>query len=406
MPAMTEDRRVFVHVGGPKTGTTFLQDVMWTNRAALRAAGVLYGGGSADAHFLAAQDVMGHTFHEQSDPRLDGAWDRLVAEIADGPATAVISHEVLALADEAAIERARATLDFAEVHVVYTARDLARQIPSVWQEDLKNRHTLSFGRFVRGLREDDPDPPFLSRLFWRFQDPLQVLARWGTGLPSTQVHVVTVPPPGADPQVLWQRWASTLGLDPERLHLTPPRPTNQSLGVVEANLLRQVNIQLGGREFDWPTYERWVKAVLAGGILAGRPDAVPLRLPPTEFDWARARGERLAADLAAAGYDVVGALDDLVPVPSPDDQAVRRPDHATDRELRDTALHALAELLRHLQRTTSTASRTGADRPPPAELSAAALWRLGLDRLGREHRSVALVRTAASRLRRAVARRR
>jgi len=34
--------RAVVHVGAPKTGSTYLQAVLWRNRAALRAAGVLY----------------------------------------------------------------------------------------------------------------------------------------------------------------------------------------------------------------------------------------------------------------------------------------------------------------------------------------------------------------------------
>ena len=41
-------------------------------------------------------------------------------------------------------------LSFAEVHVVCTARDLARQIPAVWQEDVKNRHVVTFADFVAG----------------------------------------------------------------------------------------------------------------------------------------------------------------------------------------------------------------------------------------------------------------
>ena len=35
-----------------------------------------------------------------------------------------------------------------EVHVVLTARDLARQIPAEWQENVKHRGRRSFARFM------------------------------------------------------------------------------------------------------------------------------------------------------------------------------------------------------------------------------------------------------------------
>jgi hypothetical protein len=35
-------QRVVIHVGTPKSGTTYLQDTMWESRAALLDAGVLY----------------------------------------------------------------------------------------------------------------------------------------------------------------------------------------------------------------------------------------------------------------------------------------------------------------------------------------------------------------------------
>ncbi len=37
-------RRVFFHVGTLKTGTTYLQRVMWENRDRLREAGTLFAG--------------------------------------------------------------------------------------------------------------------------------------------------------------------------------------------------------------------------------------------------------------------------------------------------------------------------------------------------------------------------
>ena len=46
-------RRVLIHVGTPKTGTSHLQDVLFRNRDRLAEQGVLYPADRFDAHFLA-----------------------------------------------------------------------------------------------------------------------------------------------------------------------------------------------------------------------------------------------------------------------------------------------------------------------------------------------------------------
>ena len=61
-------QRVFLHIGAPKTGTTFLQDVLVRNKAALRANGVLYPGRNG-THVMAALDLRnlefkGHRYAE------------------------------------------------------------------------------------------------------------------------------------------------------------------------------------------------------------------------------------------------------------------------------------------------------------------------------------------------------
>ena len=69
-------KRVLVHVGTPKTGTSFVQDLLFQQRDALAEQGVLYPADRFDAHFLAALDLMelrwGGLEHQAV-----GAWDRL-----------------------------------------------------------------------------------------------------------------------------------------------------------------------------------------------------------------------------------------------------------------------------------------------------------------------------------------
>ena len=70
-------QRVYLHVGVPKSGTTFLQASLTANRTDLRGAGVLYPGGE-ERMFLAAVDVRGsHKAWGRKRSEVEGAWDHV-----------------------------------------------------------------------------------------------------------------------------------------------------------------------------------------------------------------------------------------------------------------------------------------------------------------------------------------
>ena len=71
---MTRPTRVVLHVGLPKTGTTYLQAVLAHHRDALREAGVLYPFVKPQAMFLGAVEVRGsHEKFGLSRPRTSPA---------------------------------------------------------------------------------------------------------------------------------------------------------------------------------------------------------------------------------------------------------------------------------------------------------------------------------------------
>ena len=250
-------KRVFIHVGAPKTGTTYLQDLLWRHREELARLGVLYPGDRRDAHFRAALDLRGVAFAGHHDPSVEGAWERLAQEARDwGGGTVLLSHELLAAAREEHAQRAVASLQPAEVHVVYTARDLARQIPAMWQESVKNGRTLDFAGYLQRI-ESRGRRGRAAQVFWRSQDAAAVLDSWSVAVPADRIHLVTVPPPGAAPTLLWERFCSVVGVDGSRFDASVPR-TNTSLGLAEVELVRRLNEVLGDR-LQWPDYEAVVK---------------------------------------------------------------------------------------------------------------------------------------------------
>ena len=306
--------RVFIHVGSPKTGTTFLQDVLWSQREAAGEQGLLLPGERFNDHFLATLDVRGLAEDPVYPERARGMWDRLAAEALAWDGNVLISHELFAGATAEQAERAVATLaGGAEVHVVVTARDHIRQISAEWQEHVKHRSAATFEKFVRDVRKDHARTSW----FWQVQDYAGVLARWGADLPAEQVHVVTVPPAGSDPTILWDRFARLIGVDPAAFDTELER-SNSSLGVEQAELLRRVNMELGERLPLPGPYPLVVKNVLAHRILEAR-DGTRLALGAEDRKFAADESRAIAHRLGEMRVDVVGDLADLIPgVAAPD----------------------------------------------------------------------------------------
>jgi hypothetical protein len=301
---------VVVHVGVPKTGTTFLQSILHQQRRALRRAGVLYPG-PRRAHLFEAVDLMGGRFPDDPMLRFPGSWAKLVTRVQRWPGTAVISHEILSEATVEAVDRAMDDLAGREIHVVCTARDLASTLRGAWQESVKNGSGRSLDDFVAGRRRHADGDPLVPHLRTSFQDPAHVLARWARHLDSQHVHVVTVPRSRAGSGELWVRFAAAVGIPVELGDVEVVR-SNASLGLPETEFLRHLNRELGEHPaVTRELYRREVKSQLAAR-LAERSSS-PVRLSAEQHSWAQQLSRATVATIAAQGYQVHGDLDDLVP---------------------------------------------------------------------------------------------
>jgi hypothetical protein len=332
------ERAVYVHIGPAKTGTTYLQDVLWRNRDRLSDQGLLFPGPGPVAHFHAALDLRDIKFGGHDDPRVAGSWDRLVGLVRDAPTAAVISHEILAGADDEQVARVGRDLGGRQIHVVYGARDLARQLPAVWQESLKNRRWRRFDAFLatvlRPGAEDEPAP----RGFWRAQDAVATLDRWSTI--ADRVRVVTLPQSGAAPDTLWRRFATALDLDGDGFDLDVAR-SNASLSARDAELLRRLNRTLPD-DLEWPQYDRIVKRRFNRTANRGS-DGRKILVPAYLADDVRDRAAATRDALAVSGYDIIGDLDDLLPAASAFDEGPAVRIEVPDDEVEALATEVLAE---------------------------------------------------------------
>jgi hypothetical protein len=335
--------KVVLHIGEPKTGTTFLQQVLWRNRAELSAQGVVLAGHHPQDHYRATQDLHG-ALKNPSDPAggWTGEWDILAGQAKLAARVAVISHELFSAADEPAARRAVASLQPSEVHVVLTVRDMATLLPAEWQETVKHRNAKSYQDWLRDVIDTESVSADRRRYwFWRVHDTAAILELWSRHVPPERLHVITAPPRGSDPGLLWRRFAAVLGVDPAAADLSRAR-ANASLGLPEVEFLRRMNEALSAEIPDW--YYMWrVKEGVAHEALAARPAGERLILPPERLGWAREYADGLIAGLKGSSYDLVGDLEELRPL-AESRGSVTAADQPAEAVL-DAAVQAVAALL-------------------------------------------------------------
>ena len=121
-------RRVFLHVGTAKSGTSYLQDLWWRHRDELRAQGLLLPGRGRRDHFTAAALVKGMTaVVDDLDRRDREVWRRLVEEARAAGFWKLVSG---AFADNAPSRAMLRAVGFREVGIY----EHHAQLDGVWRD--------------------------------------------------------------------------------------------------------------------------------------------------------------------------------------------------------------------------------------------------------------------------------
>lgn len=244
--------RVYLHIGLPKTATTYLQTILWSNREVLEQQQLRLPGAGRREHLWSSRIVRADPAFDKHSEHRRGAWERLRADVAAWPGTALISHEFFAAASAEQAAAMVADLAPAEVHLIVTAREPLGLFTASWQESLKNRDTTALRDYARV--ESDASTAIWN---WRTLDIRLVLERWSPAFAAEHVHVLPLPGRDAPRREIWDRFASLVGVDPDSVDLTRSFP-NASMGVAEAETLRRINHFLGAFKscFDRGTYIR------------------------------------------------------------------------------------------------------------------------------------------------------
>jgi hypothetical protein len=323
-------QRVVLHIGLMKSGTTFLQGRMNANREKLDEQQVLFPGPTWARHVRGVSDFMGSRKAEE------GAWASLRDEINAYDGTAVVSMEYLAALGPAKVKLLPDEFPGTDLRVVVTVRDLGRSVPAMWQETIKNRATWEWDEYVRSIRMGGR----AGRNFWKQQDSGKIVRRWADGVGPGSVYVITVPPPGAPSEQLWDRFCEVAGIGPDTWAEAPR--ANESLGTASTLVLRLLNQQT--QELTLPQYKKRVKALGKYVMSERRREEDPIGF--TVPGWLRRRAEKARKEIAESGVHLIGGLDELDPVNVPGVHAGK----VSAEAQRDAAVAALAGTLQQVRK--------------------------------------------------------
>ena len=307
---MTE--RVYLHIGLPKTGTTYLQSALWQNKELLSEAGLLLPGRHRRRHLLATMDLCEDPKLARRKGDVDSPWDDLVAEAREWPGDVLI-----------------------------TAREMVGLAISRWQEYVRNGGRRPIDEYPASGAYDPTD-----EWGWASFDLADILARWGSVVPHDRMHILPMAPDPSDPTELLNRFLSVMGYADVPVEM-PEEPVNESLGLVEAELLRRTTAVM--QDFRAAADRgNWIRGYLAApGVMPSSGE----RFRPSDERLAELeeRGRRAVATLRDGGYDVAGDLSVLEPR---DVRDRRQPGEVTDSEQLDVAVHVIAALMTRVRELT------------------------------------------------------
>ena len=306
-------RRVYLHVGTPKSGTSYLQDKLALNRDELERQGLEYLRTRTGDHFEAALDLIGERWagEEKTAGASGTPWPPTPAR---SRRHVLISHEILAAADAESVARAMASFprprgprrrhgarprpaDPGGVAGAGQAprRPRLRRLPQGADAQLPRTKTGRCGSggcsTCPGSSRPGAPPCRPTGSTWSRSRRRRARAtRSGTGSPACSG---------------WTRGRRT----------PRARPTNASLGGAEVTMLRRLNVALAEQKVPRAIYVNWVRETHRPGGPGRAPGQGADHGAAEATTAGRADHRDLAGgDPRARSVDVVGDLDDLEPL--------------------------------------------------------------------------------------------
>ena len=302
-------RRVVIHIGPPKTGSTTLQDALHHNRDDLKRMGIRYAGSGTQSS-AAAMWVTRRRDRTTGRQVPASAWKQLLKEMKNSiESTVVVSSEWFAAATPAQIRTISQELPGAEYQIVIALRSLDRVLPSRWRQNVVEGATYSFTEWLELIFSPSTNP--YSTRFWHQHRHDELVQRWGEVFGQRAITAICVD--GADPDRLLRHMESLIGAQEGALG-SSRHVRNMSLDGVTVEGIRRFNLLAEEHgvppELRYLTVTRGVVPQIEQGVQSDGSSTG--RVPAQYADRCVAESTRIVKELRSSGANILGNLDELI----------------------------------------------------------------------------------------------
>ena len=251
-------KKVFIHVGFHKTGTTAIQESLFVNSKALKVLGTTYAKtGKRNAH-KAAWALSGKTWgwKDRGGRKTPiSEWQKLLRKIKSRKTQVIVSSEFFSELSDEHLSKLALDLKGMDVHIIFTIRPFSKMLSSSYQQYLKYGLKASYEEWLRDIFAV-PNKSKLSPTFWKRHNHAKVIDRWQRTFGSQNIHLIVVDE--NEPDHLYRAFEEVLKLPKQTLNVVNSAGSNRSLSYAEISLLLAINRAFPASRI-WPDYELFIR---------------------------------------------------------------------------------------------------------------------------------------------------
>jgi hypothetical protein len=342
-------KKLIIHPGFHKTGTTALQQALSEVREELLECNFNYPHIAGNAHHRAAWSIIEKTWgwKKRGGRSTDATeWKKLERKLKRTKGTAIISSEFFSESNENQIAKLAKQLEGTEVQVIFTWRPLPFMLASSYQQYLKYGIKKSYLEWLDSIFQVPGEAKFTPS-FWMRNLHGDVVSRWAEVFGVENISLIAVNE--TDPNFLYSSFSNLVGVPTGIIREPLHQEMNRSLTFNESALLLEIN-RTYPKDLDWDSYEIFirkgnVKALTGSEIYEASDERI---LTP---DWAIAKAAELnsksVAQIKSLGIKIIGDIDrnDFSRIPTGTNTAISTISIATAaRAMIGVDMHSLEQM--------------------------------------------------------------
>ena len=255
---MAKLKKLIIHPGFHKTGTTALQQALSEVRRELRASGFSYPKLAGNAHHRAAWSIIEKTWGwSKRGGRLMAPveWQKLERKITSSKNISVISSEFFSQANDEQLANLAGKIKGMDVEVIFTWRPLPFMLASSYQQYLKYGVKLSYTKWLDSIFKT-PGESRYTPSFWLRNLHGDVVSRWAEVFGVENISLIAVDE--SNPNFLYNSFSELAGIPSGIIREPVHKEMNRSLTFNESALLLEIN-RTYPKDLNWDSYELFIR---------------------------------------------------------------------------------------------------------------------------------------------------